>query len=115
METPENTPKKSGPPSNCGTPRMQAIEREKQHGQTPQTPGRAIGSLVLLTQKFVDLMIRNGGEIDLKDVSWQDSIVSISISFTTWWLLALSKTPKTTTEKLMLVGGHNDCYCYVRR
>lgn len=69
METPENTPKKSsGPPNgNFGTPN-QPTEREK-NGQTPQTPNRAIGSLVLLTQKFVDLMIRNGGEIDLKDVS----------------------------------------------
>lgn len=76
METPENTPKKSCPPSNGGagyeTPRQQQLsntERDKNE-RTPQTPGRAIGSLVLLTQKFVDLMIRNGGEIDLKDVSF---------------------------------------------
>ncbi|XP_013099389.1 transcription factor E2F2 [Stomoxys calcitrans] len=69
METPENTPKKSCPPKDgYGTPRQQPTEREKQ-GQTPQTPGRAIGSLVLLTQKFVDLMISNGGEIDLKDAA----------------------------------------------
>ncbi|XP_058980741.1 transcription factor E2F2 isoform X3 [Musca domestica] len=75
METPENTPKKSCPPSNGGagyeTPRQQQLsntERDKNE-RTPQTPGRAIGSLVLLTQKFVDLMIRNGGEIDLKDAA----------------------------------------------
>ncbi|XP_061402565.1 transcription factor E2F2 [Musca vetustissima] len=79
METPENTPKKSWPPNSnggsgaaagYGTPRQQPPngEREK-HERTPQTPGRAIGSLVLLTQKFVDLMIRNGGEIDLKDAA----------------------------------------------
>ncbi|XP_073826403.1 E2F transcription factor 2 [Musca autumnalis] len=74
METPENTPKKSSPPFNGSaeyrTPRQQKPPNESgKHERTPQTPGRAIGSLVLLTQKFVDLMIRNGGEIDLKDAA----------------------------------------------
>lgn len=70
METPENTPKKSSwsPNNNVGTP-AQPTEREKHLPTTPQTPNRIVGSLVLLTQKFVDLMIKNGGEIDLRDVS----------------------------------------------
>lgn len=69
METPENTPKKSSgtPKSYVGTP-AHPSEREK-IPTTPQTPSRIVGSLVLLTQKFVDLMIKNGGEIDLRDVS----------------------------------------------
>lgn len=74
METPENTPKKSSGAANCnvGTPAQPTGEREKHAPTTPQTPNRVVGSLVLLTQKFVDLMIKNGGEIDLRDVSWKD-------------------------------------------
>ncbi|XP_037820715.1 transcription factor E2F2 [Lucilia sericata] len=70
METPENTPKKSSGSenSNVGTP-AQPTEREKHVPTTPQTPNRAVGSLVLLTQKFVALMIKNGGEIDLRDAA----------------------------------------------
>lgn len=38
------------------------------------TPNRTVGSLVLLTQKFVELMKSNQGEIDLKDVSISNTV-----------------------------------------
>lgn len=34
----------------------------------PNSQQRSVGSLVLLTQKFVELMKQNGGSIDLKEV-----------------------------------------------
>lgn len=66
METPENTPKKSSGANNI----HEAPTQPTEHAHlTPQTPNRVVGSLVLLTQKFVQLMKSNGGRIDLKDVS----------------------------------------------
>lgn len=40
----------------------------QQQQQQPHSQQRSVGSLVLLTQKFVDLMKQNGGSIDLKEV-----------------------------------------------
>lgn len=40
------------------------IQQQQPHSQQQ----RSVGSLVLLTQKFVELMKQNGGSIDLKEV-----------------------------------------------
>uniref|UniRef100_A0A1A9ZDD1 E2F/DP family winged-helix DNA-binding domain-containing protein n=1 Tax=Glossina pallidipes TaxID=7398 RepID=A0A1A9ZDD1_GLOPL len=66
METPENTPKKSSGANNIHDAPTQPTEHAH---LTPQTPNRVVGSLVLLTQKFVQLMKSNGGRIDLKDAA----------------------------------------------
>ncbi|XP_017860418.1 PREDICTED: transcription factor E2F2 [Drosophila arizonae] len=41
----------------------------QQQQQQPHSQQRSVGSLVLLTQKFVDLMKQNGGSIDLKEAT----------------------------------------------
>lgn len=46
------------------------IKMQQQSAQSQSQPSqqRCVGSLVLLTQKFVELMKQNGGSIDLKEV-----------------------------------------------
>lgn len=64
MDTPESTPKKLKPIE---------IEDSPNHtfdlDSSTLSQSRTVGSLVLLTRKFVQLMKNNNGEIDLKDVS----------------------------------------------
>lgn len=43
-------------------------QQPTQSQSQPSSQQRSVGSLVLLTQKFVELMKQNGGSIDLKEV-----------------------------------------------
>ncbi|XP_030569014.1 transcription factor E2F2 [Drosophila novamexicana] len=62
-------------PTEPQKPKIQIQQQQQQSTQTSQTPQphsqqqRSVGSLVLLTQKFVELMKQNGGSIDLKEAT----------------------------------------------
>lgn len=53
-------------------PQIQQNQQTTQSLSQPSSQQRSVGSLVLLTQKFVELMKQNGGSIDLKEV-YQDN------------------------------------------
>ncbi|XP_034474650.1 transcription factor E2F2 [Drosophila innubila] len=52
-------------------PQIQMQQQSQQSAQSQSQPSqqRCVGSLVLLTQKFVELMKQNGGSIDLKEAT----------------------------------------------
>lgn len=80
-------------PTEPQKPKIQIQQQQQQSTQTSQTPQphsqqqRSVGSLVLLTQKFVELMKQNGGSIDLKEVT-PVCIFHISNSLTNIFLQA---------------------------